>query len=149
MRGYQSPKWLGRCPDCGQWNTLTEELRSALCRGRPVAQRRHRSAYFRGGRRRRRSLLRHHGEFDRVLGGGVVPGSLVLIGGDPGIGGVDDCCCRRPTDLPPGVPFCMSPPRESARQIKLRGARLGVKDGNYCYLRRNLPGSYSRSGSRN
>ncbi len=87
--GYQTPKWMGKCPDCGQWDTLAEE-RSAAPRGgfKSVGP----------GMRNRpvpideadpeievRSLT-GIGEFDRVLGGGLVPGTLVLIGGDPGIG---------------------------------------------------------------
>ncbi len=85
--GYQSPKWLGKCPDCNSWNTLVEEVR------------------FRGEKRPEEPgtapvptpINEVSGEmedrfscgiseFDRVLGGGIVAGSLVLIGGDPGIG---------------------------------------------------------------
>src|SRR5687768_16578292 len=91
--GHESPKWHGRCPGCGEWNTLTEEIRSAAPAGR--------SGAGGPGPRRGRALTpvrlreveaprvgRMHtgiGELDRVLGGGLVPGSLVLIGGSPGI----------------------------------------------------------------
>src|SRR5262245_56467415 len=84
--GYQSPKWLGRCPECGGWATLVEEAvappapAGALASGDPPVPLADvpadRSPRIRTG----------IGEFDRVLGGGLVPGSLVLLGGDPGIG---------------------------------------------------------------
>src|SRR5712691_7756150 len=82
-------KWLGRCPDCGQWESLVEERIAAPAKGgrqgaaseaaapTPLAE-------IAGGGEKRRST--GIGEFDRVLGGGMVAGSAVLIGGDPGIG---------------------------------------------------------------
>ena len=83
--GYESIGWLGRCPDCGSWNTFEEKLQEArrgnISEGsnKPVpineVQADSRDRYI-------TSL----NEFDRVLGGGIVPGSLILIGGDPGIG---------------------------------------------------------------
>ena len=87
--GAQSPGWLGRCPECQGWNTLAEErLESETAATRRPAK---------AGKSTTQSLAavdnaaeaRLHtgiGELDRVLGGGVVPGSAVLIGGDPGIG---------------------------------------------------------------
>ncbi len=86
--GYKAPKWLGRCPDCNAWNSFVEELAEISHRDR---ERRH-SALDKPQRidtvttdteTRHKTGLR---EFDRTLGGGLVPGSLVLIGGDPGIG---------------------------------------------------------------
>src|SRR6266513_2846644 len=89
--GHESPKWHGRCPGCGEWNTLVEE------RAAPVA----RSGGLGGGRAAKAAtpvplhdVEAAHvarigtgiAELDRVLGGGIVPGSLVLIGGSPGIG---------------------------------------------------------------
>src|SRR5713226_7548292 len=88
--GHQSRKWLGKCPDCGEWNSLVEE------RSRTQKQGRGRNAF----RLREVEAVRYAeiesqddvripsgvAEFDRVLGGGIVPGTLVLIGGDPGIG---------------------------------------------------------------
>src|ERR671915_916730 len=93
--GHESPKWHGRCPGCGQWNTLAEEARTAPAAGG-------RGAGTAGGGRAGARALRPVrlgevetpqvdrlstgiGELDRVLGGGLVPGSLVLIGGSPGI----------------------------------------------------------------
>src|SRR2546422_498899 len=88
--GYESIKWLGKCPDCGSWNSLTEELQIARPAA-PVA--RVLGAVDSPPRAITEIAIEGHqrlpsgiGEFDRVLGGGIVPGSLVLIGGDPGIG---------------------------------------------------------------
>lgn len=83
--GYVSPKWLGRCPGCGQWNTITEEaapVRSGPGGGRAPAPLRLSDVDL-GAQARVSSGL---AEFDRVLGGGLVPGSVVLVGGEPGIG---------------------------------------------------------------
>src|SRR5688572_27554311 len=88
--GLESSKWLGRCPDCGEWNSFAEERQEAPApRHAPAAVREH------GGRPQPYDLVdvgeaerlpSGIGEFDRVLGGGIVPGSMVLIGGEPGIG---------------------------------------------------------------
>ena len=87
--GYVSPKWLGRCPDCGKFNTLTEEAvapaapgrKSAFhapsCRPLPLSQVKY---------ERYERTSSGIGELDVVLGGGIVRGSLVLVGGDPGVG---------------------------------------------------------------
>src|ERR687898_3365406 len=93
--GHESPKWHGRCPGCGEWNTLTEEKRAPAASarggggggraggaGRAVAP--VRLADVQAVRIAR--LQTGIGELDRVLGGGLVPGSLVLLGGSPGIG---------------------------------------------------------------
>ena len=82
--GYASRNWLGRCPDCGAWDSLTEERQVAASRsGRPAATAQPRVAAD-GGEEGER-LVSGIAEMDRVLGGGIVPGSLVLIGGDPGV----------------------------------------------------------------
>ena len=85
--GFQSPKWMGRCPDCQQWNSLVEE--------QPIATEKHSRALPEPGKplkltdiagREEDRLSCGISELDRTLGGGVVPGSLILVGGDPGIG---------------------------------------------------------------
>ena len=87
--GYASPKWLGKCPDCGEWNTLVEERKETVpSRLSLPAQFRKAEPQFlssiKAGYEQRTSTgIR---ELDRVLGGGVVTGSVVLVGGDPGIG---------------------------------------------------------------
>jgi DNA repair protein RadA/Sms len=122
--GYQSPKWLGKCPDCGQWDSLTEEKTVAVAAGgRPlvaagVPVRLHEVATT-GESRLRCGIA----EFDRVLGGGVVPGSFILIGGDPGIG--KSTLLLQATDrLAASGPVLYVTAEESARQVKLRGERL-------------------------
>src|SRR5260370_34803187 len=87
--GVQSAKWLGKCPDCEAWNSLVEEVQTredsqrlwgaSSPEGRPVRL----QDVVTAAEARRRTDIK---ELDRVLGGGVVPGSLVLLGGDPGIG---------------------------------------------------------------
>src|SRR5208337_1910455 len=89
--GYQSPKWLGKCPDCGSWNSFVEELVS------PATERPVQSIAISGQDYPPQSIVSVEtseegrvrtgvSEFDLVLGGGLVIGSVVLIGGDPGIG---------------------------------------------------------------
>ncbi len=86
--GYASPKWLGKCPDCGAWNSFSEERQSPKTLKSPgafggVAEAQPLTTIT-GGRERRNSVGIQ--ELDRVLGGGLVDGAIVLIGGDPGIG---------------------------------------------------------------
>jgi predicted ATP-dependent serine protease len=91
--GFESSKWLGRCPDCGEWNSFAEERREeapAPGRGRPATlpldlQSRPKAYDLIDGAEEARTPSGID-EFDRVLGGGIVPGSMVLIGGEPGIG---------------------------------------------------------------
>src|SRR5262245_51857437 len=90
--GAQSPKWLGRCADCGAWNSFVEERPQAEASGDP--SHRYALAGATGSARLYADIdIEPHArvttgidEFDRVLGGGIVPGSLVLLGGEPGIG---------------------------------------------------------------
>jgi DNA repair protein RadA/Sms len=88
--GFESSKWLGRCPDCGEWNSMVEERALPASAARSGA-----GAMAIGGRPQpydtidgtdAERITTGVGEFDRVLGGGIVPGSMVLIGGEPGIG---------------------------------------------------------------
>ena len=128
--GSQSPKWLGRCPDCGAWNSFVEERwrRPAEARGAaPALGRRAAQLYARRRDRRRRSgSAPGISEFDRVLGGGIVPGSLVLLGGEPGIGKSTlllQAAAHFAAHVGP-VLYCSG--EESEHQIKMRGERLGV-----------------------
>ncbi|MDE5974048.1 MAG: DNA repair protein RadA, partial [Eubacterium sp.] len=87
--GYESPKWYGKCPGCGEWNTMNEELpaSSSISRGpanlSSVNQVMALGEITEDVEKRMSTGIK---EFDRVLGGGIVLGSLVLISGDPGIG---------------------------------------------------------------
>src|SRR5499433_3694618 len=87
--GYQSPKWLGRCPDCNQWNSLVEERQERVSHPRgelSLGTKEDPAPIHEIATAKETRVLSRIGEFDRVLGGGLVPGSVILVGGDPGIG---------------------------------------------------------------
>lgn len=125
--GTESLKWMGRCPDCGEWNTLVEMVEA------PPASRssgRIGSAPVSLKDVPLESLDRVRipiGELDRVLGGGIVPGSLVLVGGDPGIGKSTLLLqlCSVLADL--GGPVLYVSGEESLLQVKMRAERLGLR----------------------
>lgn len=139
--GNQSRKWLGKCPDCGEWNSFVEERarvapkkEGAAARGgfqlrevRPVAY----SEIESQDDARVSSGIE---EFDRVLGGGVVPGSLVLIGGDPGIGKSTLLAQAADKLSGQGMTVLYVSGEESERQIKMRGERLGLEALNLYLL---------------
>jgi len=132
--GYQSLKWLGKCPECGGWNTLVEENVSSS-----------ETTNFFVGIPREHSFpqtldeiqseaeertLTHIGEFDRVLGGGIVLGSVVLIGGDPGIGKSTLLLQSLNQLAKEGKKVLYVSGEESLRQVKMRAERLGIKSPN-------------------
>jgi DNA repair protein RadA/Sms len=133
--GHESPKWHGRCPGCGQWNTLAEEARAAPSAGGRGAGS---APGGRGGAPALRPvrlgevetprvdrLSTGIGELDRVLGGGLVPGSLVLIGGSPGIGKSTLTTGALGNLAAAGHKVLYVSGEESAAQVKLRAERLG------------------------
>src|SRR5689334_18454534 len=133
--GSESPKWQGRCPDCGEWNSFTEITVSPAVS--VSAQGRVRPAGGADGMSRPVALpdvqsdqyprLAVPGEeFNRVLGGGIVPGSLVLIGGDPGIGKSTLLLQVSAQLAEPGRTVLYVSAEESTQQIKLRADRLGL-----------------------
>lgn len=126
--GYTSPKWLGRCPDCDAWNTMAEELAPAGTRS-SMASRAGRAApqplsSVTGGREKREST--GIGELDRVLGGGVVAGSVILVGGDPGIGKSTLLIQTAANIAARGGMVLYVSGEESPEQIKLRAERLSI-----------------------
>ncbi|PYR79144.1 MAG: DNA repair protein RadA [Acidobacteria bacterium] len=135
--GAQAPKWLGRCADCGAWNSLVEERPVPVGAGAGAAAgaaaERYALAATSGPRLYAEidtvvaeRLSTGIGEFDRVLGGGVVPGSLVLIGGEPGIG-KSTLLLQAAAHFAHAIgPVLYSSGEESEHQIKSRGQRLGV-----------------------
>ena len=131
--GAQAPKWLGRCPDCGAWNAYIEERAAPNDAGTTT---RYALAATGGGPKlyadvqvsAARRLSSGIGEFDRVLGGGLVPGSLVLLGGEPGIG-KSTLLLQAAANVARDVGVVLySSGEESEHQIKSRGERLRVGD---------------------
>lgn len=128
--GYESPKWYGKCPGCGEWNTMNEEIITPTVKA--VEQRaRVSSSYSRpmklydidtADEVRYKTGI---GELDNVLGGGIVKGSLVLIGGDPGIG-KSTILLQVCQNLGKEISILYVSGEESRRQLKLRADRLGV-----------------------
>lgn len=133
--GNESPKWMGRCPACGEWNTMIEAPKAPKNRSSavPVAHQGERRAKKLGeidySSEARISL--GVSEVDRILGGGMVPGSLVLIGGEPGIG-KSTLSLQIPMSCP-SLRTLYVTGEESARQVKMRAQRLGGDDSN-CFI---------------
>ncbi len=127
--GYESSKWMGQCPACKAWNTFVEEtvkkpsgvgaVKSA------VSSRQEPAVLSSITLKEDERVLTHIGELDRVLGGGIVPGSLVLVGGDPGIGKSTLLLqvCKHLSDDHRKVLYISG--EESLKQIKLRALRIG------------------------
>ncbi len=135
--GHTSPKWLGQCPACRQWNTLHEELAPTPARGSARGfggvERAARAVPLREVEASEEARVRTGiEELDRVLGGGVVPGSLVLLGGDPGIGKSTLLLAAldRLARAVPDHPVLYVSGEESSRQVKMRADRLGIAAPN-------------------
>src|SRR3954470_11823875 len=126
--GHESPKWHGRCPGCGEWNTMAEEKRAAAPRaasGRPAGRALKPIPLGQVESPKVERLRTGVGEFDRVLGGGLVPGSLVLIGGAPGIGKSTITTAALANLSAAGHKVLYVSGEESAAQVRLRAERLG------------------------
>lgn len=142
--GYESPKWMGRCPGCGEWNKMVEEVE--------VISKGPRGAFQHSSTTSQKAMPiisietedaprveTELDELNRVLGGGVVPGSLVLIGGDPGIGKSTLLLQVSALLSNKGHRVLYISGEESIRQTKLRAERLGVKSAElYIYSETNL-----------
>lgn len=143
--GQESSKWIGKCPSCGQWNTF-KEIRVAADTGQQAARQtalsvRHGQA---PGHHNRPMLLRdisaqdepridmHDGELNRVLGGGLVPGSIVLLGGEPGIG-KSTLTLQTILRMPERRILYVSG-EESAHQLKMRANRISHPDNETCQI---------------
>ena len=123
--GYESTKWLGKCPACGSWNTMLEQKKISsvpsinnltYAHAIPLAD----VTTTASGR-----VSSGIGELDRVLGGGIVPGSVTLLGGDPGIG-KSTLLMQTAAELTKQGTVLYVTGEESASQLKLRAERLGV-----------------------
>ena len=134
--GYESPKWLGKCPACNSWNTFFEqkvvETKSTVT-GKAVKERAVPQVLDEVVGKNESRIDTGIGELNRVLGGGLVNGSLVLLGGEPGIGKSTLILelCDKITGT--GKVLYVSG-EESAEQVKLRADRLGIKNNNIMFL---------------
>jgi DNA repair protein RadA/Sms len=134
--GHQSLKWAGKCPGCGQWNTFVEEeIREAGPGSRAELSFNEKplpiDTIVSDERERVKSGIE---EVDRVLGGGIVRGSAVLVGGDPGIGKSTLLLQVMQHLAARGLKVLYVSGEESARQIKMRGERIGATSGNILIL---------------
>ncbi|MCL1938443.1 MAG: DNA repair protein RadA [Candidatus Azobacteroides sp.] len=135
--GNDSPKWLGKCPVCGEWNTYVEETVSKTSPAQTLPELSNFSVFkskplllkeIQTDNEVRMDMKDH--ELNRVLGGGLVPGSLVLIGGEPGIG---KSTLIMQTVLKNAYKTLYVSGEESAKQLKLRAKRLGIENEN-CFI---------------
>ncbi|HEM5295457.1 TPA: DNA repair protein RadA [Streptococcus suis] len=138
---YHSPKYLGRCPNCGSWSSFVEEVEVAEVKNERVSLTGEKTRPMKLNEVSSIQVARtktNMEEFNRVLGGGVVPGSLVLIGGDPGIG-KSTLLLQVSTQLSTIGTVLYVSGEESAQQIKLRAERLGDIDREfYLYAETNM-----------
>ncbi len=133
--GYETPQWYGKCPNCSEWNTLIETVKEVAggAKGndmrttRPVAALPQKLSQVRHIEKNR--LKSAFGEFDRVVGGGIVPGSVTLLAGDPGIGK-----STLLLHILGSVGGLYISGEESAEQVKLRAKRLGIEGENISIL---------------
>ncbi|AYG01099.1 DNA repair protein RadA [Lactococcus allomyrinae] len=139
--GYKSATYLGRCPNCGEWSSFVEEVEVQEVKNQRVSMTGERSKPMKLDEVELFDTPRIEtdlDEFNRVLGGGVVPGSLVLIGGDPGIG-KSTLLLQVSTQLASRGRVMYVSGEESAQQIKLRAERLGDIDRDfYLYAETNM-----------
>src|SRR4029450_11106821 len=129
--GHVSPRWVGQCSSCGAWGSMVEEAlpdpKVRAPRGRPAAgpSPRPLAAVLTEGSIRRSTGL---GELDRVLGGGLVQGSVILVGGDPGIGKSTLTLQACSALARQGLAVLYVAGEESPEQVRLRADRLGLGD---------------------
>jgi DNA repair protein RadA/Sms len=132
--GYISPKWVGKCSNCNSWNSFIEEVQSVDPKGLKSKTQASAGNAIKISEIRKRDISRiklPYDEFNRVLGGGLVPGSLVLLGGEPGIG-KSTLVLQTVLNLKDQKVLYVSG-EESENQIKLRAERIGIKNDN-CYI---------------
>lgn len=129
--GYESPKWMGKCPECSSWNTMVEEIinkskNDSLTAGISFSKPLNINEIELTDEERYNTSME---EFDRVLGGGIVNGSLILVGGDPGIG-KSTLLLQVSKSVAESKKIFYISGEESSKQIKIRAQRLNVKTAN-------------------
>jgi DNA repair protein RadA/Sms len=138
--GRTSPRPMGRCPGCGEWNTMVETVEETAAAPTPLALRDSPRPLSQVESEEQQRLALPMKELSRVLGGGLVPGSLVLVGGEPGIGKstlLSQAAAMVAAST--GRPVLYVSGEESARQIKMRAQRLGLNtDGIYVLAETNV-----------
>ena len=135
--GFTAPKWLGRCPDCGNFNTMNEEIVRESEQDKPktgVSEMKIKALPLsKVGYEKFSRVKSGISEFDTVLGGGIVQGSLVLLGGDPGIG-KSTLLTQVSAYLAKEYPTLYVSAEESCSQVKMRCERLGLNSDNLLLL---------------
>ena len=131
--GYETPKWMGKCPGCDEWNTLVEEIKIKKNTSTPFSREASKSEpksiiHIEQVEEPKYKLLDN--ELNRVLGGGITQGSLVLIGGDPGIG---KSTLMLQLAIKEVIKVLYISGEESDQQIKMRAERIGVKNDD-CFI---------------
>ncbi len=142
--GYETPKWMGRCPSCDSWNTLVEAMAVKVRPTSGVAARAQLLSDVTRLPEKRVSV--GIGEFDRVLGGGLIRGMVALLGGDPGIG-KSTLLLQAADCLSAGANVLYVSGEESAAQIKLRAERLGVAHDMRVLCETDLENALSEAGA--
>jgi len=130
--GYESLRWIGKCPECDSWNTFVEEIIETSARQKTEYEGRvslHKINEITAAEEDR--IKTGINEFDRVLGGGLMPGSVVLLGGDPGIG-KSTLAMQAASNIKDKVLYVTG--EESEKQIKIRASRLKVKSDEFYVL---------------
>lgn len=132
--GYETVRWMGRCPSCDQWNTMQEYREPALGKTRVAGEKAQVLAITGVKTAKEQRTVTGIGELDRVLGGGIVPGSLVLVGGEPGIGKSTLLLQAAAALARTVAPVLYFTGEESPRQVSMRAHRLSTLDDNLLLL---------------
>ncbi|HUZ84270.1 MAG TPA: DNA repair protein RadA [Gaiellales bacterium] len=127
--GRESARWLGRCAGCGEWNSLVEAPAALVRTGRPGAVPARVGSLAAVALDDSRRISTGLGELDRVLGGGIVPGSLILLAGEPGVGKSSLLLQSLHATAAGGHEVLLVSGEESPAQVRLRAERLGAVDG--------------------
>ena len=136
--GYTTPKWMGRCTECGEWNSFVEEMDMPAPQGKAASL--ERAVYAKPKKikdivpQKEDRYRTKNDELDRVLGGGIVPGGVILLGGDPGIGKSTILLQTTESLGRQGLKVLYISGEESEQQLKMRALRMKVSSENLYFL---------------